>query len=235
MRAINVRRQPPAGQPYNGRQPALNGSHFPALHKGATAALAKCDGLTRPSRSWKTTNACLQGHHLAEALRTKLTDAQEAAMQGDPTAVQVALTALLTPAAAKLVSMIHAQGKQKLAISITGALLQELCGPHSYMYVTRHTAAYLAARYQPHTQVNRSLFSAHVGVDGSLRPPERARQGWRAVAFLTAETSPHTAAVLTAHIATCTYCGEQTVANSEYAGYTLALQTPLSPGGLGPP
>jgi hypothetical protein len=139
MRAINVRRQPPAGQPYNGRQPALNGSHFPALHKGATAALAKCDGLTRPSRSWKTTNACLQGHHLAEALRTKLTDAQEAAMQGDPTAVQVALTALLTPAAAKLVSMIHAQGKQKLAISITGALLQELCGPHSYMYVTRHT------------------------------------------------------------------------------------------------
>jgi hypothetical protein len=64
-------------------------------------------------------------------------------------------------------------------------------------------------------------------VDGSLRPPTASApgKGGGAVAFLTAETSPHSAAVLTGHIATCTYCGEQTVANSEYAGYALALQT----------
>ena len=94
--------------------------------------------------------------------------------------------------------------------------------------MTRHTRAYLAAKYPPHNQLAPRLSNTHVGVDGSLRQPTAGlpAKGAGAAAYLTAEIDQHSGGTtLTAHIATCTYCGEQTVANSEYAGYALALQT----------
>ena len=275
----------PAAAGSRARQPPLNHSHFPALHRTATAALSKhpradtplaivenyknlgttplsllCPHLHAEARSCKgalralalltaeaalqiaqprarpapapnlseAEEAILQGGSLAAALRTKLTDLQTAASRGVPAEVQTSLSALLVPSAMLLLSRIQAAGKQKLLAGITGALLRELCGPHSYTYATRHTHAYLTARYPSHTPVVRHLSNAHVGVDGSLRPPsaELPAKGGGAAAFVTAEIDQYTqVTVLTAHIATCTYGGEQTVANSEYAGFALALQT----------
>lgn len=277
MRALNVR-QPSSG----GKQPPLNNSHFPALHKAAAAALTKhrradaplalvenykclgttplaliCPLLHAESRTGKGSlckladlaadaalplaqpqpgaarlseaeEAILQGGGPHSALKAKLTDLHATALRGDPTEVQAVLRTFLTPAALGLVSKIHAQGKQRLATSLAAALLRELCGPHAYTYVTRHKDAYLSARYRPHARMTHSLYDTHVGVDGSLRPPTASTpgKGGGAAAFVTAETNPYTGDVtLTAHIATCTYDGDQTVANSEYAGYALALQT----------
>ena len=197
----------------------------------AEAALQIAQPRARPAPApslSEAEEAILQGGHLAAALKTKLTNLQTAASRGVQAEVQTALSALLVPAAMLLLSRIQAKGKQKLLAGITDALLRELCGPHSYTYVTRHTHSYLTARYPPHTPVARHLSNTHVGVDGSLRPPtaELPAKGGGAAAFVTAEIDQYTqATVLTAHIATCTYCGEQTVANSEYAGYALALQT----------
>jgi hypothetical protein len=120
--------------------------------------------------------------------------------------------------------------RQALSISLTTALLTELCGPDAYMFVTRHTDAYLRARYPPPTQVAPFLYCPQVGVDGSLREAARGQpaKGAGAAAFLTAEAGEGgsgSAPTLTAHIVTSLYSGEQSVANSEYAGLTTALQT----------
>ena len=119
--------------------------------------------------------------------------------------------------------------QQALALGLTTSLLAELCGPDAYMFVTRHADAYLQAKYPPPTQVAPYLYSPQVGVDGSLMEAARGQpaKGAGAAAFLTATSGGDAdgAPVLTAHIVTSLYSGEQSVANSEYAGLTTALQT----------
>jgi hypothetical protein len=169
------------------------------------------------------------------ALRAQLTSlhARAAAPTASAPDFDHVLAALLTPAALQGLGQargLAAARKQALALGLTAALLAELCGPDAYMFVTRHTDAYLQAMYPPPTPVAPYLYSPQVGVDGSLREAARGQpaMGAGAAAFLTAATSggdADSAPVLTAHIVTSLYSGEQSVANSEYAGLTTALQT----------
>ena len=168
-------------------------------------------------------------------LRTQLTGlhARASAPTASAPDADHVLAALLTVSALQLLNSGRNLGpgrKQALALGLTTALLAELCGPDAYMFVTRHTDAYLSAKYPPPTGVAPYLFSPQVGVDGTLREAASGQpaKGAGAAAFLTAATSggdSASAPALTAHIVTSLYSGEQSVANSEYAGLTTALQT----------
>ena len=166
------------------------------------------------------------------ALRAQLTSlhARAAAPTASAPDFDHVLAALLTATALQGLGKLAAPRKQALGLGLTAALLAELCGPDAYMFVTRHTDAYLQAKYPPPTPVAPYLYSPQVGVDGSLREAARGQPatGAGAAAFLTAAMSDgdaDSAPVLTAHIVTSLYSGEQSVANSEYAGLTTALQT----------
>jgi hypothetical protein len=91
--------------------------------------------------------------------------------------------------------------------------------------VSRHTDLVHATQHAAHTAARPALSSAHVGVDGSLAADADGRQlAAGAAVYYTMEGTDfnHAAA---AHIITCTFTGEQTVANAECSACSLALQT----------
>jgi hypothetical protein len=197
---------------------ALRVASTPAGHTLSEAERAILAG--RPSQAFAT-------------LQTHLSDlhARAASATASATDIEHVLRTLLTDTAMQQLSKPrHPALKHKvaLAVSLTSTLLAELCGPDAYMFVTRHSDAYLRTMYPPPTALAPHLYSPQVGVDGSMREAAHGRpaKGAGAAAFLTATRDPDdNTPTLTAHIVTSTYQGEQSVANSEYAGLTIALQT----------
>jgi hypothetical protein len=134
-----------------------------------------------------------------------------------------ALPALLIEAGLNAVRRLSQSGRQRLAGVIAGALGQKLCGPTAYTYVTRHTSLVHACRHSPHSGDTPALSCHQVGVDGSLRelPDGTLSAAGSAVYYTTVRGGNEQVA----HIVTCTFDGDQTVANAECSACTLALQT----------